>query len=45
MLPDSDTGDILAFYYPRDINEEKIQQEVMPSLITFGFDNAAYADM
>ena len=45
MLPDPDTGDILAFYYTRDINEEKIQREVMSSLITFGFDNAAYADL
>ena len=45
MLPDPDSGDILAFFYTRDIDEEKILQEVMSSLITFGFDNAAYADL
>ena len=45
LLPDPDSGDILAFYYTRDIDEEKILREVMSSLITFGFDNAAYADL
>ena len=45
MLPDPDSGDILAFFYTRDIDEEKILREVMSSLITFGFDNAAYADL
>jgi hypothetical protein len=39
------SGDILAFFYTRDIDEEKILREVMSSLITFGFDNAAYADL
>lgn len=29
MLPDPDSGDILAFFYTRDIDEEKILQEVM----------------
>lgn len=45
MLPDPDTGDLLAFFYTQDINEEKILREVMSSLITFGFDNAAYTDL
>jgi signal transduction histidine kinase/ActR/RegA family two-component response regulator len=45
MLPDPDNGEVLAFYYTRDINEEKIRQEAFSSLVTFGFDNAAYADL
>lgn len=45
MLPDPDSGDILAFYYTRDINEEKLKQEVLSHLVTVGFDNAAYVDL
>jgi signal transduction histidine kinase/AmiR/NasT family two-component response regulator len=45
MLPDPESGDALAFFYTRDIDEEKTLREVMSSLITFGFDNAAYADL
>jgi hypothetical protein len=44
-LPDPDPEISWPFFYTRDIDEEKILREVMSSLITFGFDNAAYADL
>jgi PAS domain-containing protein len=45
MLPDPETRDVLAFYYTRDINDEKIRQEVAASLVTHNYINASYIDL
>jgi signal transduction histidine kinase/CheY-like chemotaxis protein len=45
LLPDPETGDLLAFYYTTDINERKIGQEVLARLTSIGFENASYVDL
>jgi len=45
LLPDPKTGDILAFYYTTNINEQKIKQEILNNLIDEYFDFATYLDL
>ncbi len=45
MLPDPETNDVLAFFYTRDINDQKIRQEVASSLVTHNYINASYVDL
>ena len=44
LLPDTETGDVLAFYYTSDINERKIRQEVSLRLLGNGFSYACYIE-
>ena len=45
LLAEPDTGDVLAFYYTTDINEQKIRQEVMRQLLSSGYDHASFLDL
>jgi len=45
LLPDPETGDLLAFFYTTDINDEKIRQEVMTRLLNINFETASFLDL
>ena len=44
FLNDPDTGDVLAFYFTKDINDQKILKEITARIITNSYLTAAYVD-
>ena len=45
LLPEPKTGDILAFYYTTNINEQKLKQEILDNLVDGYLDFATYLDL
>jgi len=45
LLPNPVDGDILAFYYTTDINEQKLRQNVLSCVIDTSFENVSYLDL
>jgi two-component system sensor histidine kinase/response regulator len=45
VLPDPDTGDLVAFFYTRDINEEVIAQKISEQIIKTNYVAASYCEV
>ena len=44
LTPDPDTGDVIAFFYTRDINERMIYHKIASQIIEKNFDSVSYCD-
>lgn len=45
LLPDPDSGDIMAFYYTSDINDTVINNRIVDRIVDLNFDNVSYYDI
>ena len=45
LMPDPQTGDVIAFFYTSDINDRRIEQDVARRLLQHSFSWAAYIDL
>ena len=45
LMPDPETGDIVAFYYTSDINDRVIYQKITGKILSQNFESVAYYDI
>ena len=45
VLPDPESGDLIAFYYTRDINDEVILEEITAKLIGLNYRTVSFIDL
>ena len=45
VLPDPETGDLIAFYYTTDINDEVISEKISSQIIGMNYESVTYCDL